>query len=107
MTPNNIVDPKNLPEIEVHTIISENKPGEQWIKVLPNGEMLIREKWTWSSPGVEPKRQGFDVIANDWADKAPWGAPNIANAYRPKVHRIDAFASPEEQESEITGLYRL
>lgn len=102
--PNNIVDPKNLPEIEVHTIISENKPGEQWIKVLPNGEMLIREKWTWSSPGVEPKRQGFDVIVNDWADKVPWGAPNIANAYRPKVHRIDAFASPEEQESEITGL---
>ncbi len=102
--PNNIVDPENLPEIEVHTIISENKPGEQWIKVLPNGEMLIREKWTWSSPGVEPKRQGFDVIANDWADKVPWGAPNIANAYRPKVHRIDAFASPEAQESEITGL---
>ena len=60
--------------------------------------------WTWSSPGIEPKRQGFDVIANDWADKVPWGAPNIANAYRPKVHRIDAFASPETQEAEITGL---
>lgn len=102
--PNNIVDSENLPEIEVYTIISENKPGAQWIKTLPNGEMLIREKWTWSSPGVEPKRRGFDVDANAWVDKVPWGAPNVANAYRPKVHRIDAFASPETQEAEITGL---
>lgn len=102
--PNNIVDLDNLPEIEVHTIISENKPGTQWVKTLQNGEMLIREKWTWSSPGVEPKRQGFDVNENKWVDKVPWGAPNVANAYRPKVHRIDAFASPEIQEAEITGL---
>lgn len=102
--PDNIVDHQNLPEIEVHTIISENRPGNQWVKALSNGEMLIREKWTWSSPGVEPKRQGFDVIANEWSDKVPWGAPNIANAYRPKVHRIDAFASPEDQETEITKL---
>lgn len=102
--PNNVVDPENLPEIEVHTIISENRPGSQWIKILPNGEMLIREKWTWSSPGMEPKRRGFDVVANTWVDKVPWGAPNVANAYRPKVHRIDAFASPEAQEAEITGL---
>lgn len=102
--PNNTVDTENLPEIEVHTIISENKPGTQWIKNLPNGEMLIREKWTWSSPSAEPKRQGFDVIANAWVDKVPWGAPNVANAYRPKIHRIDAFALPEVQESEITGL---
>ncbi|MGN0306592.1 MAG: AAA family ATPase [Lachnospiraceae bacterium] len=102
--PNNRVDLENLPEIEVHTIISENKPGAQWIKILPNGEMLIREKWTWSGPALEPKRRGFDVVENDWVDKVPWGAPNVANAYRPKVHRIGAFASPEMQEAEITGL---
>ena len=102
--PNNKVDLENLPEIEVHTIISENKPGAQWIKTLPNGEMLIREKWTWSGSAVEPKRRGFDVVENDWVDKVPWGAPNVANAYRPKVHRIGAFASPETQEAEITGL---
>ncbi|WP_097015346.1 ATP-dependent nuclease [Anaerocolumna aminovalerica] len=102
--PNNKVEAGKLPEIEVHTIIAENKPGDQWIKELGNGEMLIREKWTWNSPNSEPKRQGFDVIANDWSDKVPWGAPNVANAYRPKPHRIDAFASPEAQASEITGL---
>lgn len=102
--PNNIVSSEALPEIEVHTIISENKPGDRWIKHLPNGEMLIREKWTWSSPNVEPKRQGFDVQINDWSDEVPWGAPNVANAYRPKPHRVDAFASPESQASEITGI---
>lgn len=102
--PNNKVEVGKLPEIEVHTIIAINKPGEQWIKDLGNGEMLIREKWTWNSPNSEPKRQGFDVIANDWSDKVPWGAPNVANAYRPKPHRIDAFASPEAQASEITAL---
>jgi putative ATP-dependent endonuclease of OLD family len=102
--PNNIVSSEALPEIEVHTIISENKPGDRWIKHLPNGEMLIREKWTWSSPNVEPKRQGFNVQINDWSDEVPWGAPNVANAYRPKPHRVDAFASPESQASEITGI---
>ncbi len=102
--PNNIVEEDNLPEIEVHTIISENKPGEQWIETLSSGEMLIREKWTWSSPGVEPKRRGFDVYEQKWVDKVPWGAPNVANAYRPKVHRIDAFSAPDVQEAEITGL---
>lgn len=102
--PNNKVEASKLPEIEVYTIIADNKPGDQWIKDLGNGEMLIREKWTWNSPNSEPKRQGFDVIANEWSDKVPWGAPNVANAYRPKPHRIDAFASPEAQASEITGL---
>lgn len=102
--PNNIVNSEALPEIEVQTIISENKPGDRWIKHLPNGEMLIREKWTWSSPNVEPKRRGFDVQIDDWADEVPWGAANVANAYRPKPHRIDAFTSPESQANEITGL---
>jgi putative ATP-dependent endonuclease of the OLD family len=66
--------------------------------------MLIREKWTWYNPGVEPKRSGFDVEANDWSEEVPWGAANVANAYRPKPHRIDAFASPDEQAEEITKL---
>lgn len=102
--PNNIVNADAIPEIEVHTIISENKPGDRWIKHLSNGEMLIREKWTWSSPNADPKRRGYDVQINDWADEVPWGAANVANAYRPKPHRIDSFASPEAQANEITGL---
>lgn len=102
--PNRIIDQDNLPEIELETIISENLPGEQWIQYLDNGEMLIRERWIWSEVGKPPKRQGFDVQNNDWSDKVPWGAPNVANAYRPKPHRIDAFSSPEEQEKAIANL---
>jgi Predicted ATP-dependent endonuclease of the OLD family len=102
--PNNIVEPNALPEIELHTIISENKPGDRWIKYLSSGEMLIREKWTWSSPNTDPKRQGFDVLINNWSEEVPWGAANVANAYRPKPHRIDAFSSPENQANEITKL---
>lgn len=86
--PNNVVDATALPEIEVHMIISENKPGERWIKHLDNGEMLIRERWTWSSPNVDPKRNGFDVQAGGWSEEVPWGAANVANAYRPKPHRM-------------------
>ena len=40
--PNNVVDESALPEIEVHTVISENKPGERWILHLKNGEMCKR-----------------------------------------------------------------
>lgn len=102
--PNQKIDDNNLPEIELETIISENRPGEQWIKQLENGEMLIRERWIWHEVGKPPKRQGFDVLKNDWSDKVPWGAPNVANAYRPKPHRIDAFSSPGEQEKAIASL---
>lgn len=101
---NNVVDETALPEIEVHTIISENKPGERWIEHLENDEMLIRERWIWSSPNAEPKRNGYDVQLGVWSEEVPWGAPNVANAYRPKPHRIDAFASPEAQADEITKL---
>ncbi len=102
--PNGIVKESQLPEIEVHTIVSENKPGERWIEYLENGEMLIREKWIWCSPSVDPKRSGYDVQAKLWSEEVPWGAANVANAYRPKPHRIDAFASPEAQAEEITKL---
>lgn len=102
--PNGQIDPEHLPEIEIQTIISENKPGSQWIKYLENGQMLIRERWIWEKPASDPIRQGFDVEKNDWSDNVPWGAPNVANAYRPKPHRIDAFSSPEVQEAAVTKL---
>jgi len=103
--PNGVVTDK-LPEVEVHTIISEDKPGKQWIHDIGNGEMLIREKWTWSEQNRDPKRQGFNVQNNEWSDSVPWGAPNVANAYRPKPHRIDAFSSPEEQANSISKIIK-
>ena len=105
--PNNQVNDDALPEIEVHTIISENKPGEQWIESITENEFLIREKWIWSKEKTAPKRMGYDVKLGKWSESVPWGAPNVANAYRPKPHRIDAFASPETQATEITKLLSL
>lgn len=102
--PNGQVDPDNLPTIELHTIVFSDAPGERWLDPTSDGEWLIREKWVWDSPNKDPKRQGFDVQKNDWDDQVPWGAPNVANSRRPLPHRIDAFATPDKQASDITKL---
>jgi len=101
--PNNKIDPDNLPEIELHTIVYDNSPGEQWITNLPNGERLVKERWTWKSEGA-PTRQGWNAQENNWSDQVPWGAPNVANSRRPEPHRVDAFDSPEVQADEIKKL---
>jgi len=101
--PNRQVLSESLPEVEVHTVVF-HKPGQQWMKDIGNGEFLIRERWIWSNPDTEPKRQGFDVDNDAWSDSVPWGAPNVANAYRPKPHSIGAFTSPDEQADEIAKL---
>lgn len=101
--PHNIIDPENLPEIELHTIVFDNSPGEKWIEQLENGELLIRERWIWSGEG-KPKREGWDVETASWSENVPWGAPNVANSRRPEPHRIDAFDSPEKQADSIKKL---
>lgn len=102
--PNGIVDLKNLPQVELQTVVFDKAPGDRWIRETEGKEWLIRERWTWTSPNVEPTRQGFDVEKNDWDDQVPWGAPNVANARRPLPHRIDAFASPDSQAAAIAAL---
>ncbi|MBK8701945.1 MAG: AAA family ATPase [Saprospiraceae bacterium] len=101
--PNNKIDPDNLPEIELHTIVYDNSPGERWITVLPNGERLVKERWIWANEG-DPKREGWDAEANTWSEQVPWGAPNVANSRRPEPHRVDAFDPPEEQATAIKDL---
>ncbi|MGC4064888.1 MAG: AAA family ATPase [Polyangiaceae bacterium] len=102
--PNGVVDQENLPEVELQTVVFDNAPGERWIYQTQSGEMLIREQWIWDSPNKQPVRRGFDVLKGDWDDQVPWGAPNVANARRPRPHRIDAFASPDEQAKAIAAL---
>lgn len=102
--PNGVVAADSLPEVELQTVIFSNAPGERWIQKNPAGEMLIREQWVWESPNKDPVRRGFDVSKGDWDDQVPWGAPNIANARRPRPHRIDAFASPDVQAAAIANL---
>ena len=101
--PSNKIDNNNLPEIELHTIVYDNSPGERWIETLENGEMLVKERWIWNGEG-KPKREGLEVATNSWSENVPWGAPNIANARRPEAHRVDAFDSPEEQTKAIKKL---
>ena len=101
--PNNTIDQNNLPEIELHTIVYDNSPGDRWIETLANGEFLVKERWVWAGEG-KPKREGWDVEQANWSENVPWGAPNVANTRRPEPHRVDAFASPEEQAKEIKML---
>lgn len=101
--PHNKIDPENLPEIEIHTRVYDNAPGEKWIETQENGDLIVKEKFIWESEG-KPKRQGFDVELDDWSENVPWGAPNVANSRRPEPHKVDAFDSPEKQADEIKKL---
>ncbi|EHQ06201.1 ATP-dependent nuclease [Leptonema illini] len=103
--PNGVVDEDCYPEIELHTIVFTNAPGKKWLDDLGNQEYIIRERWIWSSPNKDPKRQGFNIELNDWdEEKVPWGAPNVANSRRPLPHRVDAFDTPDAQAKSITDL---
>ncbi len=106
--PSGRVEPTSLPEIELHTVVYDNSPGPEWMQKTASGEMLVRELWRWPSPGA-PMRRGFNVQEQRWAtdedeEKVPWGAAGVANSRRPQPHRVDAFASPDEQAGEIVKL---
>ncbi|EMY67777.1 ATP-dependent nuclease [Leptospira vanthielii] len=102
--PSSQVNQSELPEITLETIVYDNSPGDQWITLTQEGEQLVKERWIWSSPNKDPKREGWNINTQDWDDKVPWGAPNIANSRRPQPHRVDAFSSPELQAQQITKL---
>ncbi|MGC1301785.1 MAG: AAA family ATPase [Caulobacteraceae bacterium] len=98
-------DPAQVPEIELQTYVFDDLPGEQWLHIEEEtGRKYIRERWRWEEVGGNPKRQGRRAQAEDWDEKVPWGAPNVANSRRPIPHRVDAFSSPEEQGSKIVSI---
>ena len=106
--PSGKVDPNALPEIELQTIVYDNSPGPEWMEKTESSEMLVRELWRWPAPGA-PVRRGYNVQEKRWAtdedkEKVPWGAAGVANSRRPQPHRVDAFASPDEQAGEIVTL---
>lgn len=102
----------NYPEIEVHSIATEeNKPGEKWRLPQDDGTFLVKEKWTWTGTNAEPERVGFNVELERWAqdgdqEKMPWGTNNVAKARRPKPHRVNTFDDPEVQSKAITSLLK-
>jgi len=102
--PNNKIDENNLPEIELHTIVFDDRVGKEWLDKTAEGEFLVRERWIWEGVGA-PVRRGWDVTTDDWhKSKAPFGPANIANARRPEPHKVDAFSKPEDQAEAIKKL---
>lgn len=105
--PSEKVDPSHLPEIELQTFLFDDFPADHWLHTdEETGRKYVRERWRWDGPGIDPKRQGYRVTSNDWDEQVPWGAPGVANARRPFPHRVEAFASPEEQAEKIVQLLR-
>ncbi|MGT3196504.1 ATP-dependent nuclease [Yersinia enterocolitica] len=109
---NKQVSVDNYPEIEVHSIATEeNKPGNEWCLNQNNGTYLVKEKWKWTGTNKEPDRVGFNVTLDRWAqegdpEKMPWGINNVAKARRPKPHRVNTFDDPEVQSKAITSLLK-
>jgi putative ATP-dependent endonuclease of OLD family len=104
--------PHSQPEIELTSIANEeNKPGNEWCFVNADGTYAVREKWTWGGAGVEPKRVGFNVPQNRWAqagdaEQMPWGMNNLAKARRPKPHRVNTFDDADSQSRAVISLLR-
>lgn len=106
--PNAVISAENPIEIELETVVYDAKaPGEKWIRRDDaTGDMFVREKWTWVTPG-DPKKVGWDVAAGGWHEKeGPWGAAGVAQPARPEPHRIRAFDSPETQAIEVVKLLK-
>ncbi|TPE65940.1 ATP-dependent nuclease [Halalkalibacterium halodurans] len=92
------------PEIELHTVVHDNSPGERWIRVdSETQEKYVREQWVWKDVG-SPIRRGYDVEQGEWSENVPWGAPNVANSQRPQPHLVEAFENPEKQANEIIDI---
>lgn len=107
--PSREINEDALPEVVLETYVKEEDlPGAEWILIDSESKRYVRERWIWESPGKEPTRVGWDVVAADWSPggKVPWGAPNIAKARRPISHRVGAFDSPEKQADEIAKLIK-
>jgi len=104
--PGNKIDPDNLPQVEIHTVVYDDTVGTKWVNES-TGEKIVRERWVWSDVGISPTRQGWDTTISGWGKEGPWGAPNVAKSHRPEPHIVDAFDSPEEQAKEIVRLLKL
>lgn len=101
--PNNLINAEQIPEIELHTIVYDNRVGQKWLAETEEG-YLVKERWVWPNIG-KAIRRGWNVEINNWDESSfPFGPANIANSRRPEPHKVDAFSDPEEQAKEIKKL---
>ncbi|MDP9630300.1 UNVERIFIED_ORG: putative ATP-dependent endonuclease of OLD family [Ensifer adhaerens] len=107
--PNGEINQDEPVEIELVTEVIVGDPGKQWLGDLegkPAGaeaRKYVKEKWVWTAIG-KGTRYGWNVDAQDWDSKKPWGWANVANARRPAVHPVRAFDPPETQAKQIHDL---
>ncbi len=106
--PNGKIDSNALPTVELETVVfDKTAPGDKWVRtdILTN-EMFVRERWIWAEPGP-PKKVGWDLAAGTWhSAEGPWGAPNVAQANRPKPHHVAAFQDPLRQAEQVAEILK-
>jgi putative ATP-dependent endonuclease of OLD family len=106
--PNGKIDPNELPTVELETVVfDKTAPGDKWVWTdTTTNEMFVRERWTWAEAGA-PKKVGWDVAASNWhTTEGPWGAPNVAQANRPKPHHVAAFQDPFKQAEQVAEILK-
>lgn len=109
---NREVNKEQLPQVVIHSIVvGDNKPGDEWCQPLGNDSWIVKERWIWDGVAIEPKRVGWNVINNGWAqpkdkEQMPWGINNVAKSRRPKPHRVNTFDDPEIQGKAIVSLFK-
>jgi len=106
--PGGKIDSEQLPTIELETVVHEgNSPAAKWINTEPvTGESIVKERWVWKQAG-KPDRDGWNVEIGDWDSTSfPWGPGNIAQANRPRPHRVGAFEDPTQQAELVLDLLK-
>lgn len=96
------------PTIELETVVHEgNSPATKWVWTNPGSvERIVKERWVWKREGA-PDRDGWNVETGDWDSTSfPWGPGNIAQANRPRPHRVGAFEDPVKQAEQVLDLLK-
>jgi putative ATP-dependent endonuclease of OLD family len=106
--PDGEINPERPPTIELETVVHEgNSPASKWIQLNPHtGELIVKERWVWKQEGA-PDRDGWNVETGSWDSASfPWGPGNIAQANRPRPHRVGAFEDPIKQAEQVLELLK-
>lgn len=106
--PGGKVNTERPPTIELETVVHEgNSPATKWVSTNPDtGERVVKERWQWKREGA-PDRDGWNVETGGWDSTSfPWGPGNIAQANRPRPHRVGAFEDPIKQAEQVLDLLK-
>jgi len=63
---NGLVDPENLPEVELQSIVNTKCIDAKWLNEIKEGENLFKEKWIWEKPSLHPIHMAFNTKNDKW-----------------------------------------